>query len=215
MIRFDAIRIMRRWGSLRRCALSSADTLTACLLTALRLAYEQHIHMPDKPREMSTCARTKPGASLFGLSPSHLSAYESRRRASLGTQPQLRERCPFAAAGSGGCCLCLVSQGTRGRGSALCAPPAAFEGFALQANVCVLASPSSELLILFHHHHPPFSSVFLGYKDFRFLRQAATFYFFFRCCQKANTYGVHILRHFPALLPHPPRLSLHLLLPRL
>lgn len=134
------------------CLLLAADTLTARLLTALRLAYEQHIHMPDKPREMSTCARTKPGASLFGLSPSHLSACESRRRALLGTQAQLRNGARLSLLEAGGACASLAGNVRTRRCPR--APPAGSEGFALQANVCILASSSPEPLILFHQHPP-------------------------------------------------------------
>lgn len=37
--------------------------------------------MPDKPRELSTCAIGNVSLTFLGLSPSHPSAYESRRRA--------------------------------------------------------------------------------------------------------------------------------------
>lgn len=171
MIRFDAIRIMRRWGSLRRCALSSADTLTACLLTALRLAYEQHIHMPDKPREMSTCARTKLGASLFGLSPSHLSAYESRRRALLGTQPQLRERCPFAAA--------CASSRREPTDTALPSVPLRLPLRALRSRqTCAIWLPPRQSCSSSSTTTTPHSApCSWGNKDFRCLRQAATLFF--------------------------------------
>lgn len=96
------------------CLLLAADTLTACLLTALHLGYERCILMPDKPRETNTCADRKCEPHFFffffWLSPSHLSAYGSGRR--------VLARKPPAAAAELQLPICCLSKWWLGLASA-------------------------------------------------------------------------------------------------
>lgn len=123
MIRFDAIRIMRRWGE------PETASLVCCrLLTHYQPGYEL-LYIWAASSAFS-CPISP--ASLFGLAPSHLSAYESRRRDFAGNKT-------CAAGGmhiSIRRCLSLLWQGMCDSGAAPLAPVAQNPGMLWVGRVC-------------------------------------------------------------------------------
>lgn len=74
------------------CLLLAADTLTACLLTALHWGYEQCILMPDKP---STCPIGNGSLTFFGWPPPTFLHMDPGGGISLATKPLQRQKSRF------------------------------------------------------------------------------------------------------------------------
>lgn len=90
------------------CLLLAADTLTACLLTALHLGCEQRILVPDKRSHVPDRKRE---AHFWGWPPPTFLHMNPGGGISLGTNPLQEYTLPFAASPGVPAALLLLGQG--------------------------------------------------------------------------------------------------------